>query len=135
MKNVYAIALLFLVSTMHLQAQVTLLAENFNGPSTPAGWSTFNFSTGGNTGGPAAAAWTLRPNLYAPVSPTLPTIPFQSNDASQFYMTNSDAQGDSALGEPLPVTNTILQMPVLNTLGFASVTLQFYHTFSSWTVA
>jgi hypothetical protein len=105
------------------------LNENFNSQGTPAGWTTINNSVGGsiNGGGPDSAAWILRPDGYHYTAVFLnPT--FHSNDLSQFYLSNSDAQGDDI---PSPVTNTILQMPSISTIGHPNVTLQFYHNFWS----
>ncbi len=135
MKNVYTFALLVMMffASTKAYSQVTLLNETFNGPSLPAGWTTINNSVLGETGGPTAAAWTLRDNNYYYNSFSLPDYVFQSNDASRFYLSNSDAQGDD---EPiLPTTNTILQLPLINTSGYTSVTLQFYHSFSTYTSA
>jgi len=133
MKNLYALALqllfMFVASTAY--SQVTLLSENFNGTSTPTGWTVINNSVGGVTGGPSAAAWTLRDNLYSYTSNFL-SATFQSNDASRFYLSNSDAQGDDL---PFPLTNTILQLPVISTLGYSNVSMQFHHAFSSFTSA
>ena len=81
-----------------------LLAENFNG-------ATNNWTS---TGSPAAALWTLQPNGYFYDNQT-----FQSNDNSQFYFTRSR----NITG----VTNTYLQSPSINTIGFASLSLDFYH--------
>ncbi|MFZ1306574.1 MAG: GEVED domain-containing protein [Ferruginibacter sp.] len=78
-------------------------------------WNKFNNSTGGAI---ANAAFTLRPNGY-----TYSTIPvtFNSNDNSQFYLTNSYAQtGGTA-------TRTILQSEPLGTLNNSSFVVSFYH--------
>jgi hypothetical protein len=87
------------------------LNENFNG--TPAGWTTTNTSTGGT---PANAAWTLRPNNYS--QPSGETI--SSNDASQFYFTDSDAQGSGG------TTATTLQSPSFSTVGLSAASLTFW---------
>lgn len=89
---------------------VTLLTENFNGANS---WITGNASTGGST---AAAAWTMRANGYTVSSET-----FNSNDNTQFYLTNSDAQGSSGT-----LTSTTLQSPSFSTVGLSSATLTFY---------
>ena len=95
---------------------VTVFSENFN--SATNSWTTTNTSTSGNT--PANAAWTLRPNGYNVSSET-----FNSNDNSQFYMSNSDAQGTTGN----PITNTTLTSPAFSTIGLANASLTFYHYF------
>ncbi|WP_396151493.1 beta strand repeat-containing protein [Flavobacterium sp.] len=75
-------------ATSNSASATTLLTQNFNG--TPTGWTTTNTSTGGT---PANAAWTLRPNGYV-VCPTCGSSQtLNSNDASQFYLSDSDRQG------------------------------------------
>ena len=90
----------------------TVLNENFNAATN--GWTTVNSSTTGTT---TNAAWTLRANSYSYSSTT-----FNSNDNSQFYMTNSDAQGSGT-------TLTTLTSPAFSTLGSTSSTINFYHYF------
>jgi len=89
----------------------TLISENFNGVSNS--WTKINNSTGGT---PANAAWTLRPNNF--------TSSFNgnlsSNDSSQFYFSDSDAQGTGS------TTATILQSPTFSTIGLDEVTFSFY---------
>ena len=92
---------------------VPLLNENFNGGTNT--WTTVNNST---LGTPANAAWTLHADGYIYSSTT-----YHSNDNSQFYMTNSDAQGSGG------ITNTELISPLLNTTGYTSLTLKFWHYF------
>lgn len=120
-----------LISTITSHAQVILLDENFNGPGTPSGWTLINNSSGGDLtlggGGPDSAAWMLRADGYAYAS-TFITPTFHSNDLSKFYLSNSDAQGDD---NPSPVTNTIMQLPSISTVGHPGVTLEFYHNFWS----
>jgi hypothetical protein len=101
-------------------AQVTLLSENFNGAGTPAGWIKINNSTGGTV---LAADWTLRADGYTYSSTFVnPPETFHSNDNSQFYLSNSDAQGGD-------VTETIIQSPAFSTTGYGFVTISFYHYF------
>ncbi|MCW3083229.1 MAG: hypothetical protein JWP12_595 [Bacteroidetes bacterium] len=95
---------------------INILSENFNGAAT--GWTTANNSTGGTV---ANAAWTLRPNGYSPGGFWTPAL--NSNDNSQFYLTNSDSQGSGS------TSNTTLQSPSFNTVGLASLSLQFYNYF------
>lgn len=95
---------------------VTVLSENFNGATN--NWTTNNASTGGT---PANAAWTLRPNGYG-VCPTC-QIPGNiiSNDASQFYLSDSDRQGTGG------TTAVTLQSPAFSTVGLTTASLSFYH--------
>ncbi|MBK7754309.1 MAG: hypothetical protein IPI41_17385 [Flavobacteriales bacterium] len=94
----------------------TLLSNNFN--SGLNGWSTVNSSTGGN---PADAAWTLRPNgyFYNASSGADPT--FNSNDNTQFLLSNSDDQGSGG------TTATVLKSPGFNTEGYTALSLTYFH--------
>jgi hypothetical protein len=99
-------------------ATKTILSETWN--SGANGWTTTNTSTGGT---PADAAWILRPNSYSYTNsggtPSVTT--FNSNDNSQFYLSNSDDQGSGS------TTATTLVSPVFSTSGFSSVSLTFHH--------
>lgn len=97
-------------ATSNSTTDVTLINENFNGAA--AGWTPTNNSTGGTI---ANAAWTLRPSGYNAAE----TI--SSNDNSQFYFSDSDAQGSGG------VTKTILQSPAFSTVGLNAASLKFYH--------
>jgi len=88
-----------------------LIAENFNAGTNS--WTKINNSTGGT---PTNAAWTLRPNNYS-----YGGLTFRSNDNSQFYLSNSDAQGSAG------TTATILRSPAINTSGYTSLSLDFFH--------
>lgn len=90
-----------------------LINETFNGATNS--WTNINNSTGGT---PAVAAWTLRNSPYS-----YGALNFSSNDASQFYMTNSDAQGSGG------TTQTILQSPAINTSSMTSLSLEFFQFF------
>ncbi|WP_291131281.1 beta strand repeat-containing protein, partial [Flavobacterium sp. UBA7682] len=94
---------------------VVRLNEDFNG--TPVGWTTTNTSSGGN---PALAAWTLR-NDY-----TISSVNFKGIDNTQFYMSNSDAQGSGS------TTDTALTSPSFSTVGLSSATLNFYHYYRDY---
>ena len=95
---------------------VTVLNEGFN--STDNNWTKINQSSGGIV---ANAAWTLRPDGYAPYF----GVPgFNSNDNSQFYLTNSYDQGTAV------TTHTVLQSPVFSTVGLSTASLSFYHQFT-----
>ena len=91
---------------------VTVFTENFNGTTNT--WSTTNTSTGGT---PASSSWTLRNSPYTSNVGTGIT----SNDASQFYLADSDAQGSGG------TTNVTLQSPAINTNGLTTLSLNFYH--------
>ncbi len=102
-------------SVVNLSATVpsgtfTILSENFNGATNS--WTTTNTSSGGT---PANAAWTLRPNGF-----TYSSVTFNSNDASQFYHSNSDAQLSGT-------TATTLVSPAFSTVGLSACNLNFYH--------
>ena len=101
--------------TLNSTTSVTLINENFNG--TPTGWTTINNSTDGT---PASAAWTLRPNGY------FRSVTYNSNDASQFYLSDSDIQGSGS------TTATILQSPEFSTVGMNAATLSFFHFYRDY---
>lgn len=105
-----------LAATFGASAAVNILNENFEG--TPS-WTTSNFSVGGNT---AAAAWTLRNSPYS-FSGGGWTFNANSNDASQFYMTNSAAQG----GPGTNVTSVYLESPTFSLVGYSTASLSFWH--------
>jgi len=102
--------------TLNSSTSATVINENFNG--TPTGWTTINNSTGGT---PASAAWTLRANGY-----TRSTTTYNSNDASQFYLSDSDNQGSGS------TTATILQSPSFSTIGMTAATLSFFHFYRDY---
>jgi acetyltransferase-like isoleucine patch superfamily enzyme len=106
-------------ATSNASTAVTLLTENFNGSA--AGWTTVNNSTGGT---PASAAWTLRANGYTRSSTT-----YNSNDASQFYLSDSDAQGSGSTAA------TILQSPAFSTVGLTAANLSFFHYYRDYDAA
>lgn len=98
---------LFANGTSYLSS---LLQERFNG--TVNGWTRTNTSVGGTV---ANAAWTLRGNNFNQSGVT-----FSSNDASQFYLSNSDVQNGTS-------TNTILRSVQLDTRGYTNLNLNFHH--------
>ena len=104
-------SILPLVSTGGTLDNMTLLSQNFNGPNN---WTTVNNSTGGT---PALADWTMQPDGYTYGFYGT----FHSNDNSQFYVTNSDAQGSAG------TTATELKSPIFSTAGFSSANLSFFH--------
>jgi hypothetical protein len=97
-------------ATSNSNTATTLLNENFNGSAT--GWTSTNSSTGGT---PANAAWTLRANGFNDGNES-----FNSNDATQFYLSNSDNQGSGG------TTATTLQSPSFSTIGLSSASLTFF---------
>jgi hypothetical protein len=84
--------------------------EDFNSLSN--NWVTTNSSTGGT---PANAAFTLQPDGYNYGGE------IYSNDGSQFYFTNSQAQGSGG------TTATTLRSPAISTIGYSSLALDFFH--------
>ncbi len=97
--------------TASTSSAVTLLSENFNSAT-----NNFTKTNNSTSGTPANAAWTLRANGY-----TYSGTVFNSNDNSQFYVSNSDAQGNGG------TTATILQTPAFSTQGLSAASLTFYH--------
>jgi hypothetical protein len=91
---------------------IVLLSENFNASTNS--WTTTNTSTGGT---PANTNWTLTTDGY--VYSSYGT--WHSNDNSQFYLSNSDAIGSGAN------TMTKLTSPSINTNGFTTLALKFWH--------
>lgn len=105
-----------LSATATANSNVTLLTQNFNAATNA--WTKTNTSTGGT---PANAAWTLRANNYNNSNTT-----FTSNDSSQFYLTNSDSQGNGG------TTATTLRSPSFSTVGLSSASLSFYHYYRDY---
>jgi len=108
-------------ATSNSNTATTLLSENFNGTAT--GWTKTNSSTGGT---PANAAWTLRPNGYTVCLTCTNSATINSNDASQFYLTDSDNQGQNGN------TATTLKSPSFSTFGLSGATLTFYHFYNHY---
>lgn len=98
-------------------ASPTILTENFNGVA--AGWTAVNSSSTTGSGDPALVAWTLRPNGYNTAGTWSAVL--NSNDASQFYLTNSDAGGSGVSGL------TFLSSPAMNLANYSAASLSFYH--------
>ncbi len=93
-----------------------ILSQDFNSPTN--NWSTYHNSSGGTI---ANGLWTLRPDGYQHNS-----ITFHSNDHTQFYLSSSYAQGSGS------TTNTYLQSPSISTVGYASLSLDFYHYYRQY---
>lgn len=105
-----------LASTFGASSSINILNENFEGTPT---WTTINASVGGNF---ANAAWTLHNSPYN-YSGGYWSFNASSNDASQFYMTNSDAQGSPSSN----LTRTYLESPAFSLAGFSTASLSFWH--------
>ncbi|MFN6091649.1 MAG: beta strand repeat-containing protein, partial [Bacteroidota bacterium] len=103
-------------SNSNSSLSATILDENFN--SATNNWTITNNST---LGTPALAAWTLTPNGYVYSGTT-----FNSNDATQFYLSNSDAQGSGS------TTNTILESPSFSTAGLSSASLSYFNYYNDY---
>ncbi len=97
-------------------APIVIFNEDFNGATN--NWTTINNSIGGSS---SLAAWTLRNSPYAPPGVVWAT-PLSSNDNSQFYFSDSYAQG----GPTSNTTVTYLVSPVINLAGYTSASLTFY---------
>ncbi|WP_424494921.1 LamG-like jellyroll fold domain-containing protein [Salinimicrobium sp. GXAS 041] len=92
-----------------------LFEENLNGSAT--NWTTYNNSHRGNSNAPR---WRLRPNNYTPNY----NYNIRSNDGSQFFLSNSDAQGENTY------TETIFQYnKSINTTGYTSLDLTFWQDY------
>lgn len=105
-----------LAATFGASSSINILNENFEGVPT---WTTTNTSTGGNV---AEASWTLRNSTYNYTS-SYWTFAASSNDASQFYMANSDAQGSPSSN----ITQVSLESPNFSLVGFSTASLSFWH--------
>jgi hypothetical protein len=91
-------------------------------PLVPYGpWIAVNNSVGGVS--IPAAAWTLRNSPYVYGGNTL-----VSNDASQFCMSNSDAQGNGGGS----TTNTELITPLLSFVGYTNVSLSYWQHYRNF---
>ena len=95
---------------------VLIYNETFNGTNN---WTTVNNSVGGLA---SNTAWTLRDSPYTYTSSDW-NLTINSNDASRFYFSNSDAQGSPGSNR----TITYLTSPSINLVGYTSATLNFYH--------
>lgn len=102
-------------ATLASATQVIILSENFNGATN--NWTKTSTSIGGNT---AASAWILRNSPYTP--PGGWSAPISSNDASQYYLSDSYAQGPPSSN----ITQNYLVSPVINLAAYTSATLSFW---------
>ncbi|RKD91786.1 SprB-like repeat protein [Mangrovibacterium diazotrophicum] len=94
----------------------TLLSEDFNSGSAGDKSGLNSWTTYFNNNN---AAWTIRDNNYNQSGKT-----FRSNDSSKFYLANSGAAGNTN------ITST-LTSPAINTVGYTSLELTFWHYYES----
>lgn len=104
-------------ATFGANSEINIFIENFEGDISD--WTVTNLSTGGNI---EASKWTLRSSPYVYAS-AFWNIVANSNDASNFFFANSDAQG-SPSGN---LTRTYLTSPNFSLDGYTTATLSFWH--------
>jgi hypothetical protein len=104
-----------LSATGGISSGVVIVSEDFNSATNI--FTTVNNSTGGN---PSLAAWSLQPSPYYSISL------FNSNDNSQFYLSDSNKQGT------LGTTNTELISPEFSLTGYVDATLSFWHYYRGY---
>lgn len=90
-------------------------AEDFN--SSAPGWVAANTSIAGDV---MASQWALQTSPYNYGSPNW-TYSFSSNDASSFFLANSDSQGETTQ------TRTTLTSPPIDLSVYVSATVSFWH--------
>ena len=100
----------------------SILLQNFN-EATLTGWTVANFSTGGTI---ANAEWKPRPSGHNPGGywNDYGVFSIRSNDNSQFYFSNSDAQSAIEQGA---VTKVTMTSPVFSLAGYSAASLSFWH--------
>jgi hypothetical protein len=108
-------------ATSNSALNTVLIDENFNSISN--NWDLTNTSTGGTI---ANAAWTLRANGPSVCTTCSATEVLNSNDSSQFYLSDSDSQGSAG------TTRTTLQSPSFSTVGLNAASLSFYHYYRDY---
>lgn len=96
-----------------------LFSEDFDGATYDM--VSENYSTGTN---PPNAEWTVRADGYV-YNTGVTNYTFNTPTATQFILTNSDAVGSGAS------VDTRITSPVLNTSGFATMSLSFSHHFKA----
>ncbi|MEC4005919.1 choice-of-anchor J domain-containing protein [Flavobacterium sp. SUN052] len=101
-----------------LTAPSVVINENFNAATN--NWTVANTSTVGNV---LDSQWTLHPSGYVYSSAFWNAVTFSSNDASQFYLANSDSQSAGSGS----VTRTTLTSPLFTLAGYTSANLSFWH--------
>jgi hypothetical protein len=111
-------AIQLLSASLPTSTPVVVFEENFNAPTND--WVKINQSSGGIV---SNASWILRESPYTYLSGYwVNNNVFTSNDNSQFYFSNSDAQGGPAGNRTL----TILESPSFNLVGYTTATLNYY---------
>ena len=96
---------------------IAILSENFNG--TTNSFTTVNNTTGATDN--SIPAWTLKSSGFV-----YSGITFVNSDASQFYLSNSDAAGSGNN------TDVSLISPSFSTVNFSSASLTFNHFYQHW---
>ena len=104
-----------LTSSLATGTMVTIYNETFNGVNS---WTTYNASTGGII---ANSEWTAHNSVYDLSSSW--GVSLSSNDASNFYLTNSDAQGGPVSNR----TRAYLESPTINLAAYNTASLSFWH--------
>jgi hypothetical protein len=97
-------------------APVVLVNETFEGGL--GSFTAVNNSTGGT---PANVAWTVQENSYNTAGTW--GVAVSSNNASNFVLSNSDAQGSGS------TTATLLTSQSFSTFGYSGLNLSFFHHF------
>ncbi len=97
---------------------IPIISENFNGATIPTGWVAGTAGSTSTAANITACQWTLRPDGYV-----YPGTTFHSNDNSQFYLSNSDANPN--------LTRTTLKTPPFSLVGYTSANLNFWHYFAA----
>lgn len=111
-----------LTATGGIVSGVTILDENFNNPT-----NSFTLVHNSVNGTPALAYWMLHSSPYSiPAANTDDPLTISSNDASQFYMSDSDIQG--SLGN----TNEELITPAFSLVGYTDASLSFWHYYKQF---
>jgi len=99
-----------------------IITENFNG-----GTNTFSVVNSSTNGTVSYGNWTLHNSPYSiPTVNTDDPLTISSNDGTQFYMSDSDAQG--AAGQ----TNEELISPAFPLTTFTDANLSFWHYYKAW---
>ena len=107
-----------LTSSATINEQVFLINEKFNLATN--NWNKINSSN--NSGNRELSAWLLKPSGHTTFQDVI-----YSNDNSQFYISDSNAQ-NSTNGN----TSTQLESPSFSLAGLSSATFTFYHFYRDW---
>jgi hypothetical protein len=104
-----------LAASVGSASSTVVYSEDFN--SAAPGWVAANTSTAGDV---AASQWTLQNSPYNYGSPNW-TNTFSSNDATSFFLANSDSQGETT------ITRTTLTSPPIDLSVYVSASVSFWH--------